>query len=72
VGFLQPILTLETKTMANGRDGGSGAAIILAVVVVLLVVVVLWVTGVFGGRQADTGTDINVDINTPTAPRPGN
>jgi hypothetical protein len=60
--------------MANGRaEGGGGvSAAILAVVVLLLVLVILWVTGVFGGGQADTGTDINVDINTPSAPAPGN
>jgi hypothetical protein len=61
--------------MANGRDGSGGATIILAIVVVLLVVVVLWVTGVFGGRQADTGTDMDIRIETPEAPQtpsPGN
>jgi hypothetical protein len=61
--------------MANGRDGGSGAAIILAVVVLVLVIIILWVTGVFGGGAADTGTDTNIRIETPQVPEtpsPGN
>jgi hypothetical protein len=58
--------------MANGRDGGSGAAIILALVVLVLVGVILWVTGVFGGRGADTGPDTEIRIETPQVPQPGN
>jgi hypothetical protein len=57
--------------MANGRDGGSGAAIILALVVVLLVIVILWVTGVFGGRSPVTDTT-EIRIETPEVPRPDN
>jgi hypothetical protein len=62
--------------MADGRDGGSGGTTaILAIVVLVLVVAVLWVAGVFGGGPRDSATDINVDINTPSAPSapsPGN
>ena len=42
-----------------GDSGGSAAAIVLVVVVLLvLVLLVLWLTGVFGGNNANTGSEI--------------
>lgn len=60
--------------MANGRDGGGGGVYaILVIVVVLLVVIILFMTGTLGGgRQADTGPDLDVRVETPEAPSPQN
>ncbi|CAN5741719.1 MAG: hypothetical protein M3418_03665 [Gemmatimonadota bacterium] len=58
--------------MANGRGGSGGIYAILVVVVILLVVIILFMTGTFGGRQQDTGPDLDVRIETPEVPRPQN
>jgi hypothetical protein len=47
----------------------------LVVVVILLLLIILFLTGTFGGRQAEPGPQLDIDIQvpqTPDAPRPGN
>jgi hypothetical protein len=61
--------------MVDGRGTGGGVYAILTIVVVLLVVIILFLTGTLGGRQADTGPDLEIDIQVPQAPeapQPGN
>jgi hypothetical protein len=59
--------------MANGRDGATGGVYaILVVVVILLVVIILFMTGALGGRQADPGPQLDIEIQAPQTPGAGN
>jgi hypothetical protein len=56
--------------MADGRGTGAGMYAILTIVVVLLIVIILFLTGTLGGRQPDTGPDLEIDIQTSEVPEP--
>jgi hypothetical protein len=56
--------------MTDGQGMGGGVYAILAIVVVLLIVIILFLTGTLGGRQPDTGPDLEIDIDVPETPQP--
>jgi hypothetical protein len=58
-----------TETTVVHTDGGNGGLYaVLIVVVILLVAGFVWFSGGFGGRDADNGPDIELNVPQPSAP----